>query len=151
MNPNTLDTLLLLFLITIGILMIYVSSNFFKKLNTLCKEQQIRTGMTIMMVLASVFITIPVTYLVCKTQISCQMGAKSASKSSIYMFFILGISIYLITTCGIMLSSIAKDKVNCGGDEAKKSIDILLTISIILFVIICISLFLRYKHIFLKK
>lgn len=147
-DPRTLDLALMIFLIVAGVVMIFVAESSFKNIKPACKQQRLRTWMTTIMVVASVFIAIPVTYTACRSQIKCKKGEDATVKSTIYMLFLFILSIFLIVICSLMLKDIKQDKINCGGDTVQSSITTLLTLSCLIFIAVSISIFIRYRDIF---
>ena len=148
-NSQTLDVAIMLFLFVMGIIMMWVADNSFKKIKTTCTKPFIRSGMTAVLVLSVIFITVPLTYSFCRLMVRCQStSVVNDIKPSIYIGFIIALSLTLIVISALMLDYIGKDTGNvCGGGEVKSSVVILLVMSSILFVASVTFLILRYGHI----
>lgn len=148
-HPQTLDIAIMLFLFVTGIIMMWVANNSFKNIKTSCTKPFIRSGMTSVLVLSVIFITVPISYAFCRLMVRCQStGVTNDIKPSIYIGFIIALSITLIVISALMLDYIKKDKDNCGGDKVKSTITILLVLSCLLFLASMTFLILRSGHIF---
>ena len=72
LSSRNLDWMILIFCIAMGLILISISSITFNKMDDKCTKRLIRTGMTIIMTLGAVMVTIPVTYLACQFAFDCE-------------------------------------------------------------------------------
>ena len=147
---STLDGSFMLFLMITGIFMAYFSSKCFSLINENCTQPLVRTSLTLIMVLSCICITIPVTYGFCVLELDCANQVGSETKSSIYMFIAMALSITLIILCSMILTDIKKDKTNCGGSSAFTNTIVILVLSIILLIVSSGIIFIKYKDFFIE-
>jgi uncharacterized membrane protein YbjE (DUF340 family) len=135
---KNIDNIFMIGLLVLGISLIAITSNGFQHIADNCAVSQINTNLTVIMTLGAILVTIPVSYMTCKWRLQCD-DQLDTTRLEIYVICIGIISLILIILIAIMLGTIKKDYVNCGGDSLKQLLILLLVLSIIIF-LTCIGL-----------
>lgn len=141
-----IDYIFMITLFVSGIILIFISSSAFNTIKSTCEFNIIRSGMTSIMTIGSIFVTIPLTYLICSSQMECNNSKASETRLGIYMLLVTLFSIIMITLCTMMLNNINKDIDSCGGNKMKQSIIILLVLNCLIFTGSTIGIGLLYKN-----
>jgi len=140
-----IDYIFMIALFVSGILLLFVSSSSFKTIKSTCQFNIIRSGMTSIMTIGSIFVTIPLTYLLCSSQMECNNSKKPEKRLGIYMLLVLIFSLTMITLCSIMIININQNIDSCGGNKMKQSIIIVLVLNCIIFIGTLSGIVLLYK------
>jgi hypothetical protein len=140
-----IDYIFMITLFVAGIILIVLSSSAFKTIKSTCKFNIIRSGMTSIMTIGSIFVTIPLTYLICSSQMNCKNSKTPGSRLGIYMLVVSLFSLTIITLSSMMIKNINKNIDSCGGNKMKQSIMILLVLNCIILIGTLLGIGLLYK------
>jgi heme/copper-type cytochrome/quinol oxidase subunit 2 len=136
-----------------GIILVLTSGQAFGSLKKSCRHDIMRSGMTTMMTIGAIFITIPITYIMCKATMKCHTSTDEEPRIMVYMVIVALFNITMIVLCTIMINKLKRDsdKKVCGGKKVKGTIWILLMVNVLLFIGIVTGLIILNKDIIFYK
>lgn len=109
MEKKTVDRFFMLMAAIVGILLFSLSAYSFTKMNEACNTSVIYNGMSAVMVIGAVLVTISVLYLYCsKWGGTCDRDDNSNNVSEFYMSITSGISLILVILLGVMGAKLTK-------------------------------------------
>jgi magnesium-transporting ATPase (P-type) len=125
-------SMFMVFVFVLGLLLMMQSNRIDSKLKSTCKK--VRDANKILLILASVFMTASVSYMVCS--FSCSSGSSSSYGSNVYLGFILVLGVAL-TVLGSMINGYSNGS-GCSGVKSEVtyviSIGVLMTVSCIVYI-----------------
>jgi hypothetical protein len=127
-NLEKIDSWFMVAILILGGILIAITMSTFGSIKDNCENKIIKDGLTSMLGLGTFFSMMAITYTICSIRMNC---VNQLLHNNIYIGVILAISASMLSLSIVMMTKITE---NCGGDQLKQNLMILIILNSIAFI-----------------